>query len=58
MNIKEYALELGLDPKTIIKSLNELGYTYKSENEMLDDEALIVLDNELGNMSAAESIML
>jgi translation initiation factor IF-2 len=55
MNIKEYALELGLDPKTIIKSLNELGYTYKSENEMLDDEALIVLDNELGNMSAAES---
>ncbi|NLC47778.1 MAG: translation initiation factor IF-2 [Tenericutes bacterium] len=57
MNIKEYALELGIDSKTIINKLNELGFEFKNENELLDDEALIVLDNELGDMASVDSTL-
>ena len=54
MSIKDYALEENLDPKKVISKLNELGYKYKNENDILDDDAIVVLDNELGELTEKE----
>ena len=47
MSIEDYALELGVDTKTVISKLKELGFKYNNEEDILDDEAIIMLDNEL-----------
>ena len=47
MSIKDYALELGVDTKTVISKLKELGFKYNNDDDILDDEAIIMLDNEL-----------
>ena len=47
MSVKDYALELGVDSSEVLSKLKELGYSYKNENDILDDEAIIVLDNEM-----------
>ena len=49
MSVKDYALELGIDSNEVLKKLKELGYSYKNESDILDDEAIIVLDNEMSN---------
>ena len=49
MSVKDYALELGVDSSEVLNKLKELGYSYKNENDILDDEAIIVLDNEMAN---------
>ena len=54
MSIKDYALELNVDAKTIISKLKELGYNYNNENDILDDEAIIVLDNASCGVLPAE----
>ena len=47
MSIEDYALELGVDTKTVISKLKELGFKYNNDKDILDDEAIIMLDNEL-----------
>ena len=49
MTVKDYALELGVESSEVLGKLKELGYSYKNENDYLDDEAIIVLDNEMSN---------
>ena len=49
MSVKDYALELGVDSSEVLSKLKELGYSYKNENDILDDEAIIVLDNEMAS---------
>ena len=49
MSVKDYALELGVDSSEVLNKLKELGYSYKNENDILDDEAIIVLDNEMAS---------
>lgn len=51
MSIKDYALELGVSSEVILKKLKELGNKYNNENDYLDDEDIIILDNELGDLS-------
>ena len=51
MSIKDYALELGVSSEIILKKLKELGHKYNNENDYLDDEDIIILDNELGDLS-------
>ena len=51
MTVKDYALELGIETSQVLSTLKSLGYKYNNENDMLDDEAIIVLDNELGDLS-------
>ena len=51
MSIKDYALELGVSSDVILKKLNELGHKYNNENDYLDDDDIIILDNELGDLS-------
>ena len=50
MSMKDYALELGVDTKTVISKLKELGFKYNNDDDILDDEAIIMLDNELSKV--------
>ena len=51
MSIEDYALELGISSEEVISTLKSLGYKYNNKDDILDDEAIIVLDNELGSLS-------
>ncbi len=55
MSIESYALELGVDTSVVIAKLKELGFKYNSPNDILDDEAIIILDNEMGDLSNKEN---
>ena len=47
---ENYALELGVTCEGVIDSLKKMGYNYKSKSDILDDEAIIMLDNELSKV--------
>ena len=51
MSIEDYALELGIEESKVISTLKELGFNYSKSSDILDDEAIIMLDNELGELS-------
>ncbi len=55
MTIEDYASELGVDTSLILSKLKELGFKYNSVNDFLDDEAIIMLDNEIGDLSSKEN---
>ena len=55
MSIEDYALELGVDTSLIIKKVRELGFKYNNPSDILDDEAIIMLDNEIGDLSNKEN---
>jgi hypothetical protein len=56
MSIEDYALELGISSEEVISTLKSLGYKYSNKDDILDDEAIIVLDNELGSLSDNENL--
>ena len=55
MSIEDYALELGFDSSEVIKKLKDLGYKYNNKEDILDDEAIIMLDQEIGDLSSEEN---
>ena len=55
MSIEDYALELGIDTSIVISKLKELGFNYNNPSDFLDDEAIIILDNELSDLSNKEN---
>ena len=55
MSIEDYALELGVDTTLVISKLKELGFNYNNPSDFLDDEAIIMLDNELSDLSVKEN---
>ena len=55
MSIEDYALELGVDTDFVIQKVRELGFNYNNPSDFLDDEAIIMLDNELSDMSSKEN---
>jgi translation initiation factor IF-2 len=55
MSIEDYALELGVDTSLVISKLKELGFKYNNKTDYLDDEAIIMLDNEMGDLSNKEN---
>ena len=58
MSIEDYALELGIDTSLVIKKVRELGFNYNNPNDILDDDAIIMLDNELSDLSNKKSLLL
>ena len=56
MSIEDYALELGISNEEVISKLKELGFKYNNPSDFLDDEAIILLDNELGSLSNNENL--
>jgi len=55
MSIEDYALELGIDVDLVISKVRELGFNYNNKTDFLDDEAIIMLDNELSDLSNKEN---
>ncbi len=55
MSIEDYALELGVDTSLVMSKLKELGFKYNNTTDFLDDEAIIMLDNEMGDLSNKEN---
>jgi len=55
MSIEDYALELGVDTSLVMSKLKELGFKYNNTTDYLDDEAIIMLDNEMGDLSNKEN---
>ena len=55
MSIEDYALELDIDSSEVIKKLKDLGYKYNNKEDILDDEAIIMLDQEIGDLSSEEN---
>ena len=49
MSVKEYASDVGLSVKVILDLAKRLGINVSSEDDMLDDDAIIILDNEIAN---------
>ena len=47
MTVEEYANELNVDVNVVIKKSKELGFNYKNADDILDDDAIVMLDNEL-----------
>ena len=55
MTVEDYALELGVDISLVISKLKELGFNYNNASDFLDDDAIIMLDNELSDLSNKEN---
>lgn len=51
MSIKEYAEDVNVEISTIIKLCKQLEIAVENEDSMLDEDAIIMLDNELTNNS-------
>ena len=49
MSVKEYASDVGLELDVILKLCKKLNITASGEDDMLDDDAIIMLDNEIAN---------
>ena len=55
MSIEDCALELGVSTDLVISKVKELGFKYNNPSDFLDDEAIIMLDNELSDLSGKEN---
>ena len=51
MSVREYASDVNLSVEKILKLCNSLGIKVVNEDDMLDDDAIIMLDNEIANES-------
>ena len=51
MSVNEYASDVNLSVDKILKLCNSLGINALNEEDMLDDDAIIMLDNEIANIS-------
>lgn len=52
MSVREYAEDVSVNVNKILELCVKLGLQIKNEEDMLDDEAIIMLDNELENNSS------
>lgn len=49
MSVSDYAIDVSLNVNTILELCKKLGIKALSEDDMLDEEAIIMLDNEIDN---------
>ena len=56
MSVEEYALDVGKNIETILKLCSSLEIDAKGKDDILDDNAIILLDNELDNIEDIEEI--
>lgn len=56
MSVKEYASDVNLSVEKILKLGNSLGINITNEDDMLDDDSIIMLDNEIANVSDNEDV--
>ena len=56
MSVEEYALDVDRKVEEIIRRAQELGIDVTSADDMLDDEAITILDNNLDDISEEEAL--
>ena len=56
MSVQEYAEEMGFVVQDVLNKCQELGIKASSKDDMLDDEAIIILDNCMNLISADEDL--
>ena len=56
MSVLEYASDVSLDVEFILKLCKKLGIDVSGEDDILDDDAIIMLDNEIENGSDVSNI--
>ena len=56
MSVLEYASDVSLDVEVILKLCKKLGIDVSGEDDILDDDAIIMLDNEIENGSDVSNI--
>ena len=49
MSVKEYAIDVNKSVDAILKLCKEMNINVNNEDDMLDDDAIIILDNEIAN---------
>ena len=54
MSVLEYANDVNLSVKVILEMCKKLDITASNEDDMLDDDAIIMLDNEIANSDQVE----
>ena len=57
MSVKEYAIDVNKTVEQIIKLCNTLKIDVTTEDDMLDDNAIILLDNEIANLEDIEEVL-
>ena len=57
MSVREYAIDVNLSVSTIMDLCKKLNISVSSEEEYLDDEAIIMLDNEVANVEETEEVL-
>ena len=55
MSVYEYASDVNLSVDVILKLCEKLGINVNNEEDMLDDDAIIMLDNEVANIDKEET---
>ena len=50
MSVKEYANDVNLEVATIMELCKKLKIQVQFSEDMLDDDAIIMLDNEIANL--------
>ena len=55
MSVLEYSEDVGLDIKEILELCKKLNIKASNENDMLDEDAIIMLDNEIANGSESDN---
>lgn len=56
MSVKEYANDVNLKEQTVLELCKKLGINVTTEEDLLDDDAIIMLDNEIANNEIEESV--
>ena len=54
MSVSEYASDVGKNVKDILNLCKKLELSVSSEDDMLDDEAIILLDNEIDSIDESD----
>ena len=54
MSVREYAEDVGISIENLLELCSKLDIKATSEDDMLDDEAIIILDNEIANTEELE----
>ena len=55
MSVKEYSIDVNKSIEEILKLCKTLSINATNEDDMLDDDAIIMLDNEIANISEEET---
>ena len=56
MSVKEYSIDVNKSIEEILKLCKTLSINATNEDDMLDDDAIIMLDNEIANISEEETV--